>query len=188
MFASLVVVSSLASALAAGPAASGLCTGSLWPLPASANFGMDSVGLAAQSGFSWQSSIQDDILSAAFKRYSGLIFASSGPHASAPSSSATVLTGVSVNLSASSSEVPLALGVNETFEIAVPNPATGGNGVVQINAPTVWGALRALETFSQLVLVGNGGSLSVACVPISIIDYPRFPVRAAAPLFVLSPA
>jgi N-acetyl-beta-hexosaminidase len=48
-----------------------------------------------------------------------------------------------------------------------------------IDAATVWGALRGLETFTQLpaVAAGGDGALSVVNTPITISDFPRFPHR-----------
>lgn len=41
-------------------------------------------------------------------------------------------------------------GVDESFNLAINGP-----GVATIRASTVWGALRGMETFSQLVQVGS---------------------------------
>jgi hypothetical protein len=43
-------------------------------------------------------------------------------------------------------------------------------------APTEWGALRGLETFSQ-TLQWNGTQLLVQNAPVSIADEPRFKWR-----------
>ncbi len=46
-------------------------------------------------------------------------------------------------------------------------------------AATVWGALRGLETFAQLVFWDfNAHVNAIRAVPISITDQPRFPHRA----------
>jgi len=84
------------------------------------------------------------------------------------------LMGLVVNVSASSTDIPLQLGANESFDLNIPDPSVSGT-LVQINAVSVWGALRALETFSQVVLPGN--PLTIACVPMAISDFPRFAHR-----------
>jgi len=52
------------------------------------------------------------------------------------------------------------------------------NGTAQLTAPSVWGALRGLETFSQLTFIpksANGNVLKIRTAYIE--DWPRFPHR-----------
>ena len=51
-------------------------------------------------------------------------------------------------------------------------------GIATLHAKTVFGALRGLETFSQLVLFDfDTGSYTLRFAPWAIIDAPRFPHR-----------
>eukprot|EP01043_Picozoa_sp_COSAG02_P071686 COSAG02_NODE_13203_length_1427_cov_1.019578_3_plen_99_part_00 len=64
--------------------------------------------------------------------------------------------------------VPLALGsdMNESYTLDA-----GGSGC-KLSARTVWGALRGMETFSQLVSPSPSGGYELT--PVSINDTPRF--------------
>ena len=69
---------------------------------------------------------------------------------------------------------PLSLGVSEAYTLTV---SSEGASIV---AETVWGALRALETLSQLVNVSRssmGSSLSYTVAACAITDAPRFAWR-----------
>jgi hexosaminidase len=161
-----------------------VCSGGLWPLPTGMQFGLDTASIGSQASFTWQANINDAILNAAMKRYAGIIFAPTNISGlEAPSVSS--LTGVSIAVTSSSTDVPLQLGVNESYYVSVPDPSAGGSGLVTITADTVWGALHGLETFSQLVAVTSTGGLTIPCVPVGISDFPRFPVRLFASIPVL---
>ncbi|RUS17406.1 glycoside hydrolase superfamily [Endogone sp. FLAS-F59071] len=68
----------------------------------------------------------------------------------------------------------LALGVDESYRLVIP----GGGGAGSIDAQTVWGALRALETFSQLVQGHvHHDELFVARAPVTIEDAPVYTHR-----------
>ncbi|CAM8889063.1 unnamed protein product [Rhodiola kirilowii] len=64
---------------------------------------------------------------------------------------------------------PLSHGVDESYSLRIPT--TGG--VANLTAATPWGAMRGLETFSQLVW----GSPSRVAVGVEISDSPIFPHR-----------
>lgn len=162
-----------------------VCSGGLWPLPTGMQFGLDTATVGSQASFTWQANINDPILNAAMKRYAGIMFAPTNISGLA-SSDASTLTGVSITVTSSSTDVPLQLGVNESYYVAVPDPSAGGSGLVTITAETVWGALHGLETFSQLISVTSTGGLTVPCVPVGISDFPRFPVRHLALLSLVS--
>lgn len=69
---------------------------------------------------------------------------------------------------------PLGMGVSEAYNVSVP----AGGGSAALLAATVWGALRGLETFAQLVQVDPAsGSLLIADAPVEVQDAPRFQHR-----------
>jgi hexosaminidase len=116
------------------------------------------------------------VLVAATQRYSDIIFAWGMP-AGPPSSGAT-LTNVDISVDeADDSFLTLQLGMDESYTLDVPL-----NGTASIRAPTVWGALRALETLSQMIEyhpVGDRhqGEYTMAWAPWHVADSPRFPHR-----------
>mmetsp|Transcript_9588 Transcript_9588/g.17811 ORF Transcript_9588/g.17811 Transcript_9588/m.17811 type:complete len:574 (+) Transcript_9588:42-1763(+) len=68
---------------------------------------------------------------------------------------------------------PLGLDANESYEVNVP-----AEGSVVLSAQTAWGALRGLETLSQLVDFNfTTESYAFQDVPFRIQDEPRFPHR-----------
>lgn len=68
---------------------------------------------------------------------------------------------------------PLDLGVNESYELAVSI-----QGQMTVSAQTVWGALRGLETLSQLVEYNfTTDSYAIHEIPFRIQDSPSFPHR-----------
>ncbi len=144
---------------------------SQWPQPQTLTTGATSVGLAPGFTIECAGSLCPAPLASAFARYA-LIFFIDGPPAAAPSGPS--LTGVDVVVGA---DAPLALFVSENYTLSVPS---GGRAV--ITADTQWGALRALETFSQLITWSSDArtgapSYAIPSTPISVDDFPRFPWR-----------
>jgi hexosaminidase len=72
---------------------------------------------------------------------------------------------------ANPSEV-LNLSTNESYELSV---STAGDAV--LTAPTIFGAMRGMETFFQLVTAATDSTLRVNDVPIHVSDTPRFAWR-----------
>lgn len=112
----------------------------------------------------------NDVLASAFTRYKVMFFiygngtaASGGP----------LIPGVRVN-------VTTAVGTqgadtDESYTLLAPDPAAAGWAT--ITAPTVFGALRGLETMSQLVQFNFTDSTYFMSFA-NITDYPRFNFRA----------
>ncbi|RAL53947.1 hypothetical protein DM860_004418 [Cuscuta australis] len=75
-----------------------------------------------------------------------------------------------LNITVSDAEAPLAHGVNESYTLSIPD---GGDGGAFLSAQTVWGAMRGLETFSQLVY----GDPARVAAGLYISDAPLFPHR-----------
>jgi len=110
-------------------------------------------------------------LEQAFKRYAALTF----PHTmkwveGPPSSAVTMLTFTVDDLNDDHPQ----LGTDESYTLKVP----ANGGAATAHAKTVYGALRALETFSQLVKFDfETESYTISSAPWKIDDAPRFPHR-----------
>lgn len=116
----------------------------LWPYPSSIVPPSAWTGNASLSpGFTISSSSTPlpDPLPAAVERYYDALFFAGAPTLPAGAS----ITALTVTVAA---EVPLTLGVDESYELTMP-----AGGVATLVAPTQWGALRGLETFSQVRVV-----------------------------------
>ncbi|GAM22342.1 hypothetical protein SAMD00019534_055170 [Acytostelium subglobosum LB1] len=138
----------------------------LVPQPRSLTFGSE-VMQVSPSQFSIETSSTSSILLGAIERYRQLLF-SFGPGAgTSGDSNATLIIKVG-----SESEV-LQLGISENYTLSVNSLYD-----MTITADTVFGAMHALETFSQLISYDlNNNTYTIANVPIQIDDYPRFPWR-----------
>nr|XP_054756462.1 beta-hexosaminidase subunit alpha-like isoform X1 [Lytechinus pictus] len=150
--------------------------GSPWPMPQSISVMPDVYDLAAQNDFTLSASkVQCDILNSAFKRYRAIIFnrpeARKTPKASKhlKFSANSILSGLDVAVNEPCPDYP-DLESDESYTLMVSEP------VANLAAKTVWGALRGLETFSQLIYDGAlAGQLVVNKT--SITDFPRFKYR-----------
>lgn len=111
------------------------------------------------------------LLGRAIERYQSSILFPFG--AGTPvSTSGTVLVALEILVSDDSEE--LQLGVDESYTLQILNPSTSAT----VTAQTVWGALRGLETFSQVVDWSDYTSqYSVNILPLYVNDEPRFPWR-----------
>ena len=111
-----------------------------------------------------------EVLSAALARYRRIMFAwGSG---SSPATAATTLTDCSVSV-ANSSDGSFQLGDDESYSLRVAADAD-----CRLSARTVWGALRGLETLSQLVEYSPSGRwYELRMAPWQIDDKPAFVSR-----------
>ncbi|KAL3691583.1 hypothetical protein R1sor_005234 [Riccia sorocarpa] len=149
----------------------------IWPLPAEWTKGESTIildpklELVVQGGLS-----ESDVLEEAFERYLGHIFvhqSAEGKKLRRKSSSPTLLRLV-INL-LSDNQV-LQLGTDESYTLAVP--ATNESSDVYLEASNIYGALRGLETFSQLCGFNfETRSVEIRDAPWSIKDKPRFQYR-----------
>jgi len=163
---------SLAAAAACAAALHSAAANDVWPMAAELNQGSASAVIDPAFRIACSSSSPGgcpDPLTAAFVRYNNLVFFAGQP--SAPSGPTITYLQVSVQ-----ADEVLTLGVLENYTLTVP-----ASGVAQLSAQNQWGALRGLETFSQLV-AWNGqesgaASYAVGGLPISITDAPRFAWR-----------
>lgn len=149
----------------------------VWPMPQQMTTGsVASAPLSPMFSINCASTVCPDPLAAAFTRYMDVIlFAGGAPNTGA----SNAITGLNVKVL---NTADLALGVSENYTLTVP--ATGGPAT--ITADNQWGALRGLETFSQLVVwqpqsinstAETGNNYAVYNLPISVTDFPRFPWR-----------
>ncbi|KAJ1814353.1 Glucosamine-6-phosphate isomerase (Glucosamine-6-phosphate deaminase) (GNPDA) (GlcN6P deaminase) [Coemansia sp. RSA 2599] len=148
-----------------------LVLGSVWPIPAVFQTGNSTTSAPSPQinpGYTTSA-----ILTGAVARYSGIISTESftGPSdykTTIPSTQGT-LSGLSVSVE--SSDETLALETDESYVLDVPQ-----TGQAKLRAKTVYGALRGLETFSQL-LETFAGKRVVRNTPIHIEDKPVLPHR-----------
>ena len=119
----------------------------LLPLPNHHTNGTTLLVLPTKLNWTWTGpGVQPEVLAAATRRYNGVIFAWGAPTVK-PSSSAPTLTHVDLNVdNPDDSYKTLQLGMDESYTLDVPT-----TGTATIRAPTVWGALRALETLAQMI-------------------------------------
>mmetsp|Transcript_29905 Transcript_29905/g.92579 ORF Transcript_29905/g.92579 Transcript_29905/m.92579 type:complete len:512 (+) Transcript_29905:1189-2724(+) len=152
--------------LLAALAASTAAAVELWPLPRSLTNGSDSLIVIPGPTFFRLAgpASESDVLVEGIARYADLTF----PHRFEPGVGLSELV-VDVD---NATQYP-ALGDDESYSLEISGPQTA-----TLKAPTVWGALRGLETFSQLVEFDfDARGYKVHDAPLSIQDAPRFPHR-----------
>ena len=142
----------------------------LWPLPYALTTGNSVVSLSATQ-FKITTSSSSTVLQAAIQRYQTQIlfpFASSGTRSGAP-----VLATLNVTVSSDSQN--LQLGVDESYSLSV---TSGSSTRATLSAATIFGAMRGLETFSQLVdFDANSMTYAITQTPLTVTDQPRFAWR-----------
>lgn len=167
---------------------------SIWPLPQESSFGTRTSYLSPAFYMRCASSLCPEPLPRAMRRYRELSFVAGSPRDQTGSEDSIALLEVSV-----AEDVPLALGASEVKKPCKPRqwrapdnacplvPAVQNyslsvpvNGVATLSAHTQWGALRGLESFSQLFRWTGSGDHSyvVTGTPVEVRDWPRFPWRS----------
>ncbi len=127
---------------------------------------VDGVRLRAAPG-----SATDDVLVAALERYARITFVGNDERTDrAASMAAGTVTQLLVNVTRGATDAPLALGVDESYELVVRA------GASTLRASTTWGALRGLETWSQLVVRSALDGMHLADVQ-TIADAPQYAYR-----------
>ena len=183
------------------------CSTPLWPLPRSYSAGSVARAVAAPLAFELVGDARDSaVLVAAAERYAALLFphgaydptydddagsaarnGSRAAAAAAASDGAVALARVRIVVQ-NASDATFELGADESYALTV-----GADGetddAIRVAAPTVFGALHALETLSQLVQFRPGGApdsddddagspfYEVHKTPLAIADAPRFRYR-----------
>eukprot|EP00051_Salpingoeca_urceolata_P026409 m.477188 g.477188 ORF g.477188 m.477188 type:complete len:553 (-) comp20774_c0_seq1:150-1808(-) len=146
---------------------------SLWPAPASYTGASTLTPLASTVAFV-ATGHTSDVLTKAFARYSKLLSTTiAGRAAHHDKTQQDTVTTINVNVL--SANISLVFGVNESY---TAERSAAGQPVV-ITAPTVYGALRGLETVVQLADQRDTYQTGAAAVPttFAIADTPRFAYR-----------
>ena len=128
-----------------------------WPLPRHLNTGKKT-GTVSDSFAFTATGATSSTLTKAFKRYVALCLSPGNPI-----SGGDVLEGMDVHVASDSKALGITTSENHTLTIAFPRAT--------LTADTVYGALRGLELFSQLILKNQAIAEQIA------VDWPRFPHR-----------
>ena len=139
----------------------------VWPQPKSMTPGKAAVFLMPSSTFfvAENAGAQGPLLKAAFSRYAAFTF----PHTT---TKVGLLAGLHVSVDDPDESHPT-IETDESYELEISD-----RSAASLHAKTVYGALRGLETFSQLVDFDfESETYTIATCPISIHDAPRFPHR-----------
>ncbi len=152
----------------------------VWPLPKSYASGHTTLRVvnpdSSAAGFFALTNATSKLLNTAFERYSALTF----PHAVDPSDGGSSaaddvgqILGLVVSVESLAEDYPQ-LGDNESYTLSISTTESKAT----LTAATVYGALRGLETFSQLVQFDFvAGVYTLRNAPWLIADEPRFPHR-----------
>ena len=138
----------------------------IWPAPKDIVSGnaTTSIGGNLDETF-FQLDGDSELLKQAFERYSTLTF----PHVSHSSNGG--ISSLNIHVDDLDESHPQ-LGVDESYNLDVTSSEA------TLKSKTVWGALRGLETFSQIVSFDfEDETYYIPSTPISIDDAPRFPHR-----------
>ncbi|XP_069024580.1 beta-hexosaminidase subunit beta isoform X1 [Embiotoca jacksoni] len=161
---------------AAKPAARSSKYGSLWPLPQKMNisevsFKLPSFGFRIIDVELSTAGPSCSLLENAYRRYYDYMFGIAKKPVKSGRTGPTELPELLVLITSPDSECDGYPSVtsDESYELSVDQP------FALLKAPTVWGALRGLETFSQLVYEDEYGAKTINSTRIS--DFPRFPHR-----------
>lgn len=142
----------------------------LWPLPSNYNLGSETSVVCDGEHFSFNASPSNAIISRAFDRYRGFIFGSGNNNNKRKGKLQCILSCLNVVLQ-NASIVTVTAGMDESYTLIVD-----GSTTATLKAPNFVGALRGLETFSQLFPSGGGGG-DLTIPHVTIADTPRFPWR-----------
>jgi len=177
LVAALVAAVAVAAGAGGGLPAVATTVGAVWPLP-QLQVPQDTY-LTVQPGDFRFVVVEKgcQVLNKVLERYTTLIKETQlivPPEAPAPDSSLLrgQLQRVAVWVLHECSDVPY-LHMDEHYQIKIDSPDRPGEGA--IIATSVWGAIRAVETFAQLLVPLDDTTLRINST--QIMDFPRFPYR-----------
>lgn len=163
-----------------------------WPLPQSMSMGTNNLTVDPMN-LEMTTDSQCDIIVEALERYRGILLTEKGKPSMGSFKKLDVLarrkagTWVDIHIGASDANLTSLhvsveggscerypyLDMKESYVLAVFE-----NGTALIKSPSVWGALRGLESFSQLTFIPPSAKGNVLKIRTALIeDYPRFPHR-----------
>ncbi|KAI8873156.1 beta-hexosaminidase [Ramicandelaber brevisporus] len=166
------------TALVAGMAvlAASASTGvnALWPIPQ--NYTQGNSTLVVGDGFWFNVKTPHNLLASAVSRYQDIFVRQKHlpPHLynlTFPGYSHPQLTNLDITVK-DTTKAELKLGVDESYTLNVPEKG----GAASLSSNTVWGAIRGLETFIQL-LVGHTNKQFILNAPVAVTDYPKYQHR-----------
>ena len=169
----------LLAALAAWLAPPGARAGLLWPQPRACALGGATLAVDALDFGLVVTGADGALLQAALARYAAVLFVRAPPTEPYNTSALPVagaLRALAVHVASPDESLGPATSENYTLRVSA-GAAPGADGAALLEADTVFGAMRGLETFSQLLDFANGGAFLVRTADIA--DYPRYAHRGA---------
>ncbi|XP_044508140.1 beta-hexosaminidase 3-like [Mangifera indica] len=150
----------------------------VWPLPYSVSHGHKNMYMSGDFKFSSHGSKYSDasgIFKDGFSRFIELLNVSHVVDGNVSKyDNSSILVGLNVVILTDHDE--LQYGVDESYRLSVPSPEKPA--YAQIEAQTVYGALHALQTLSQICQFNfTSRIIEVPMTPWTISDKPRFPFR-----------
>ncbi|KAL4576633.1 hypothetical protein LXL04_012730 [Taraxacum kok-saghyz] len=149
----------------------------IWPMPESVEYGAKSIFLSKEFHLKTDGSKYPDasgILKDGFTRLLDVITANNIIEFNSKVDDSLLLQGINVVILSDSDE--LQYGIDESYKLLVH--ANGKQNYAEIEAATVYGALHALQTFSQLCHFNfKSRKLVISQLPWTITDKPRFSYR-----------
>lgn len=145
----------------------GYVTGSIWPKPQEQTPGKELFELTADKFTFVSKGEESDVLTDAMKRYHGLTFPDKFHLTGERPLDLPVLSSLEITVKESYENMTFETDESYTLTVDAPTSTLAAN--------TVWGALRGLESFSQLVYQDTHGNFLAHEAKIS--DFPRFHYR-----------
>lgn len=175
----VVVCQLLALAYANGMGSAELCnqesdilaSSPFWPQPQSFDLGKSQVKLSGSFKFVQTQRDKSERLNRAFDRYVNVIHGSQGNGAGDASAFTQCDVEVKTILSPEEEKQSLDLDVDESYAFSIDE-----SGNCKIESKTIWGAIHALESFTQL-LTRDGSTVAMNYAPVKVMDAPRYSHR-----------
>eukprot|EP01084_Bolivina_argentea_P232458 391791_1 len=142
----------------------------IWPLPMEYSVSNE-LSVSVSNSFTMkQTNSNSTIITNAINRYMKLIFPHKPDNSAPPNTNPISI--LNINIADGGSNTKLQYGMDESYQLQFPNNANEG----QLNSKTVWGALRGIETLSQIILY-NYTAGYYQSYTVDINDAPRFKWR-----------